>query len=635
MATILRFPKVPLGSVRLDRAEAGMGKVQPLRRGPSAGDPAAWAQLLRADSLQSFYQAWIAIQSAQIEHVLSGLLLVRSSGGASFEAAARYPAGGVPGPQLTSAAERALQERRGGLVELEPSTPGGDSHSLVVELIEFDGDILGVAIFELTLRPREEYEAALHQLTWGCAWLRLRAREREPASSGLLASLFEIIATPLEHESFGASASSFVTELATRFDCDRVSLGFEKRGRIVLSSVSHSALFSERANLTRALEAAMDEAFDQQAIVVWPASGHSLVTRAHEELARESDARAICSVPVVYGESFVGVVSFERGQDAPFDDAELELIDTAVAIAGPVLELQRREERWLPAKAADSLRAAAVKLVGPRHVALKLTAVLLVALLLFMALAKGDFRVSADAMIEAEELRAAVAPFDGYVADAPVRAGDRVAEGDLLVTLDERDLSLERARWASQFDQLQKEYRQLMAERDAAQLRILTAEMDQARARLGLAEQQLAKTRLVAPFDGVVVTGDLSQQLGAPVQRGDLLFEVAPLSGYRLVLDVDERDIDEIAVGQTGSFVFSSFPDQSFTFEVEKITPVSDAKEGANTFRVEAQLDASLEGMLPGMKGVAKVDVDRRRLLWIWTHDVVDWLRVKLWKWMP
>jgi hypothetical protein len=37
----------------------------------------------------------------------------------------------------------------------------------------------------------------------------------------------------------------------------------------------------------------------------------------------------------------------------------------------------------------------------------------------------------------------------------------------------------------------------------------------------------------------------------------------------------------------------------------------------------------------PGMEGVAKVDIDRRRLIWIWTHEIVDWLRLKLWAWLP
>jgi hypothetical protein len=131
------------------------------------------------------------------------------------------------------------------------------------------------------------------------------------------------------------------------------------------------------------------------------------------------------------------------------------------------------------------------------------------------------------------------------------------------------------------------------------------------------------------------VTGDLSQQLGAPVEKGETLFEVAPLDAYRLILQVDERDIAEIRVGQMGRLVLSSLPDDPLDFEVAKITPVATAEEGANFFRVEAGLDLTDERLRPAIEGVGKIEVGRRQLLWIWTHDGVDWLRLKLWSWLP
>jgi multidrug resistance efflux pump len=268
-------------------------------------------------------------------------------------------------------------------------------------------------------------------------------------------------------------------------------------------------------------------------------------------------------------------------------------------------------------------------------VALKLGTAAAVLLVLALCVLHADYRVTADAILEARLLRAAVAPFDGFVAEAPARAGDRVAQGDLLATLDDREIRLERSRWASQLEQVTKQYRQAMAERNAAEVRIYSAQMEQARAQLSLVEDQLDKMVLRAPFAGIVVTGDLSQQLGAPVQRGQLLYEVAPLEEYRVALQVDERDVDEIAVGQRGSLIFSAFPAEPLAFTVLQITPVSTAGEGRNTFRVEASLDETPADLQPGMEGVGKIEIDRRRLIWIWTHDVVDWLRLTLWSWLP
>ncbi|HWP39586.1 MAG TPA: hypothetical protein VNL70_01580, partial [Tepidisphaeraceae bacterium] len=33
----------------------------------------------------------------------------------------------------------------------------------------------------------------------------------------------------------------------------------------------------------------------------------------------------------------------------------------------------------------------------------------------------------------------------------------------------------------------------------------------------------------------------------------------------------------------------------------------------------------------PGMQGEARVDVEHRRLVWIWTHKFIEWVRLKLW----
>ncbi|MDY0378746.1 MAG: HlyD family secretion protein [Desulfobacterales bacterium] len=140
---------------------------------------------------------------------------------------------------------------------------------------------------------------------------------------------------------------------------------------------------------------------------------------------------------------------------------------------------------------------------------------------------------------------------------------------------------------------------------------------------------------MTAPFDAVVISGDLSQSLGAPVERGQVLFEVAPLDEYRVIIEVDERDIAAVQVGQKSELLFPSIPGETFPFIVQKITPVTVSREGRNYFRVEGQLEKATERLRPGMEGVGKVTVDRRRLIWVWTHKVIDWVRLKMWQWMP
>jgi multidrug resistance efflux pump len=627
----------------VETQDTGLGAVRPLHSGQEAEERLLWRQFREAreaESPEQFHRSWLAIQCGGIEKVRAGLLLTRSRRTGAYTPAARWPADRRPGAHVRAAAERVLQEKRALALELDPkgdAAGGGGSRTIIAQPVVVGDEVEAVVVLDVEPRPEAQLERALRQLSWGCAWLELRASGGAGRPGEALSALLEIVATPLEHERFKGAATAFVTELATRFDCERVSLGHFERGRARLLALSHSAQFDKRANLTRRLEAAMEEAIDHGAEVIWPppSGAQTHATRAHEALASEAEGGAVCSCLVARGAQFRAVVTLERRADRPFEESELELIEPAVAMAGAILEIHRRDDRSLFIKTLDAARRTAADLVGPRHVALKLTALAIALVVAFLAFAKGDFRVTGDLTLEARVLRAAVAPFDGYILEAPVRAGDQVKQGDLLVLLDDRDIALERARYASQLEQLGKEYRQALAERDSSNVRIAAARIDQVKAQHDLAVDQLSRTRVAAPFDGIVVTGDLSQQLGSPVARGDLLFEVAPLDDYRPVIDVDERDIDEVALSQTGQLIFSAFPDAPVGFSVEKITPVSTAKEGRNTFRVEARLDRTPERLRPGMEGIAKVDVDRRRLLWIWTHEAIDWLRLALWSWLP
>ena len=132
-----------------------------------------------------------------------------------------------------------------------------------------------------------------------------------------------------------------------------------------------------------------------------------------------------------------------------------------------------------------------------------------------------------------------------------------------------------------------------------------------------------------------MVSGDLSQSLGAPVEVGDVLFEVAPLHAYRVMLQVDEREIGDVRLGQSGNLVLSAMPGTKLGFSVSKVTPVSVSEEGNNFFTVEAALDEATPRLRPGMEGFGKIRVDRRKLIWIWTHELFDWIQLKAWTWLP
>ncbi len=257
-------------------------------------------------------------------------------------------------------------------------------------------------------------------------------------------------------------------------------------------------------------------------------------------------------------------------------------------------------------------------------------------LLLLLLLLPAPFRVSADSALEGSVQRAAAAPFAGFIAGSTIRPGTVVQAGTVLATLDDRDLKLDRLRWASERDRLDQRYRAALATHDRAEMSLVGAQLRQAEAQLALTEYKLARTNIVAPISGVVVSGDLSQVIGAPVEEGKVLFEVAPLEGYRVALRVEEKDIRYVRVGQKGAFAPTGLAGGTIPIVVTRLTAVATADEGNNYFRVEARVDGKPPHALrPGMEGVAKVTVGRESRLWIWTRGMRDWLRLFAWKWLP
>ena len=599
-------------------------------------ESALWARLAQAHDAAAFAAQWLDIQCRLLDGVVRGVVVLRATEAASFAPIALWPEGIQGHPKLAAVVESALTDRRvvvhGAKRGMRRQDPVFIAHPILV-----DDELYGAAALEVEGRSEAALQDLVQRLGWGVGWLEALARRKTFTSKARLVTALELIATSLQHERFQAAATAVATELATTLGCERVSIGFLKGKHIILRALSHSAAFGKKTNLVRALEAAMDEAADQLATVVYPArkGGPFQVTRAHAALLQQHGAGAACTIPLTAGGVVLGALVLERPVGEEFDARTVELCEHAALLVGPVLDVKRREDRWLAQKALDSLRAYARHLAGPRHVVLKVWSTIALAVLLFLVFAKGDYQVTADATLEGTVQRAIAVAIPGYVAEARARAGDVVRKGDLLAAIDDRDLRLERLKWVSQRAQRSSEYREALASHQRARVQVLGAQLEQAEAQLALIDEQLARTRLVAPFDAIVVKGDLSQSLGAPVERGNVLFELAPLDAYRVIMKVDERDVTDVAVGQGGQLALSSMPHDPLPLRVEKITPVSVAEEGRNYFRVEASAQGGLERLRPGMEGVGKIQVERRRLAWIWTRKIVHGMRMWIWSWWP
>lgn len=606
------------------------------------GIPALWSQFREATGDDCFHY-WLSLQSALIRNSVQGLLVWDRSGLDSFEPVAVWPEGGADLDRIAEICESSLEQRSGLLAQLPTRAglpEGGSSYGISYPII-IDNTLHGVVALEVSVVASEELTGCMEQLQWGVSWLELFVRRRESADSALMLagmkSSFDLLATVLAEERFTDASMVFVTGLTTVMKCDRVSLGFVKKSEVCIEAISHSANFGKQMNLVQLIGSAMDEAILQRCEIVWPLPDGAkvVVTRNHEELSRQQRGETLLTIPLHTGERYYGALSLERPADSPFHADDIQICRSIFSLVAPILDAKRQNDRLLVLKVTDSGKKQLGRLLGAGYLGRKLLVLLLVAAIVFLSRATGEYRLTVTTTLEPLVRRSVVSPFNGYVKEASVRPGDLVKKGDLLCSLDGRDLHLEQGKLLNQQTQYERQRQEALVSSDRAKANIISSQLDQARAQLHLVQSQLRRTSLVAPFAGIVVSGDLSQRIDGAVEQGEVLFELAPLNAYRVILQVDESRIADLQPKQRGTLVLPALMDQNFAFEVEKITPISAQKDGKNYFRVEAKLLATSDLLRPGMEGVGKVLIDRRRLIEIWTRDLMDWLRIKVWSWWP
>ncbi len=606
--------------------------------GGDCADRGIRAALAQCAGRESYCRSWLALVCSSMPGIAVALVVLEKAD-VGFVPVAVWPESVRDASALLTIAERALRERRSVIIASSVASTIVDGGAQIAYPLERGGALAGVVALQLKASAGASAGETLRLLEWGVGWLdALLVREQGAEEAVRLAracAALDAVVVANEEQRLATSALAVANDLAVRLRCRAVMIGAARRQtgpRLV--AMSGAAWFDRRSALVGKIEDAMGEAFEQQATLVHPepqASRHICVAQA--ALARELGDPHVLSVPYVGHGHPVGVITYAR--DEPFDPGTVTLCEALGALLGPVFEGKQRLERWIAGRLRDDLAEAWHRVLAPRRIAAKVGATLALALLGFVFFYETPYRVTANAVIEGSVLHAAAAPFDGYVASADARAGDVVRAGALLAALEERDVRLELARWRGEHEQALRRYREGLAKHDRVAARIAAAQVDQAGAQVALAEEKLRRTRIVAPFDGVVVSGDLSQLLGSPVERGKVLFEVAPLDAYRVILKVDERDIDRVQVGQRGMLALTGRAADRLDFHIVNVTPISSPGEGANRFRVEARLDEASARLRPGMEGVGKITTASQSLAWIGTHRVHDWLVLALWRWAP
>lgn len=598
------------------------------------GDP--WRKFLEPDDSLDYVSGWLTITCGRTPDAEAGLLFMRGEGNRLGIAASWQMAG-----RVTEGFEKIAESLSR---KPEPVVHGQESGALVGYPMVLNDEVQAILVIALKRHPGAGLRDLFRELHWATGWIESQLWRGKSALGGKQTAsaelILEFLAAADQHERFDASALAVVNAVAELTGFERAAIGMSRHGRVRLEALSRAATFKRKADFVSEFEAAMDEAVAQADVIAYPkqAAGRNKIDLAHRRLAAQAGSGAIVTAPLIVRGKPVGALLLERSRGeeevVSIDPDALEELRLAAAGIAPVLKLKYDERRWWSGR-ARSLLGRGLSAIFGRRPAIMLGTIAATILLTIPFLVLSEMRVSGQATLQGSQQRAAVSLVDGFVRDSEFRAGDYVKQGDVLARLDDRELRLQQSQNQARMIQAQQEVRDALSKGDRAAGAKASANLSEVKAALGLTETRLQRLEIRAPVTGLVVSGDLSQRLGAPVSRGDVLFEVARLDGYRVVIQVSEYDLSRIRENQPGELVLTSLPGEEIALAVTGISSVSEPADGENRFRLEADVDTLPDQARPGMEGVAKIATGRETLAWIWTRGTVNRLRVLFWRFWP
>jgi multidrug efflux pump subunit AcrA (membrane-fusion protein) len=273
-----------------------------------------------------------------------------------------------------------------------------------------------------------------------------------------------------------------------------------------------------------------------------------------------------------------------------------------------------------------------------------------------MVLVPWDYRVEAEGLLLPADKREVFVPMDGEVREVLVTSGQKIAKGDLLARLENRELEADLVAVSTQLDEKRKLHRALQFQADQAlksgrrddELRLF-GQMEEAREQIiGLSKQveiltdRKSKLEVRAPVDGTVATFQVDQLLlHRPVQRGEILLSIMNEAGpWQLELNVEEARLGHIVRAQEKvkaplpiEFVLVMKPEQHFVGHLKEVaTRATLNDEQQLVVRSVADLDADLgDQRRIGAEVRARIACGTKPLGYVLFGDVIEFMQRYLW----
>jgi hypothetical protein len=453
-------------------------------------------------------------------------------------------------------------------------------------------------------------------------------------------ALLKLQAAVLAQTSFEAGCLAFCNDLAKQIKAHRVSVGAFRKGHSKIVVTNNGDARKLDQSVSKLMASAIDEAIDQASLITAPEVEEGILINQAAEAVQRLNLSPTIVVPLFTNDRPEGGFIIEMAKQSQLNAIVVSFVQDAVALVGPVLSLMQRDELGFIERTKLNFGRKSSRMMGDDARWIRWSFFGVLASLLVLSFVPTSHTVNSPARIEGAVVRNISAPAQGFIKKVYVRPGDVVTQDQPLAELADRELQLERNKLLSETAMHDSSYMTAMARNDRAAMMQAMSKQGEARAQLELIDQQLTRGVLVAPMDGVVQEGDLTQQIGSPVERGQSLMTVAPKNRFRTIIELDERDIRWVKVGQLSSLSLSALPWNDLEVKVERINPMAVVREGHNVFEIEASITRAdqqdvIAQLRPGLRGVAKVNVGEDSIMNTYARRMAEAVQRAWWRWAP
>jgi membrane fusion protein, multidrug efflux system len=199
----------------------------------------------------------------------------------------------------------------------------------------------------------------------------------------------------------------------------------------------------------------------------------------------------------------------------------------------------------------------------------------------------------------------------GVVDSFNFKEGERIEEGEIIATINQKDALLKLKYNEIEFEKTQKLF-------DIGA--IAKPKLEQTKLELESAKRELDKTYLYAPRSGVLGTKDV--EVGELVTYSDKVATLIDDKEVFIEVGIVEKDIGKVKMGQRASVKVDTYPDTDFNGVVDNVSPVVEGRSRTQTAKIKVKNPKGL--LLPGMFARATVAVYSAKGLIIIPNSAID-----------